>query len=198
MAQDKDGTTASFYCWVFIFLINYFLATFVARGILVPWPGIKPVTPALEAESLNHWSTRAVSIFTNNWEKKRGGCIWCLAHSRSVTDISWMNTWGIWLLGATNTLGLCILEVRYQKLSLNQGSEGHCFWFQASRYSRKDENRTLVAHCFERESGSQGWLHGKDTISLDLGFIYSINWAVLAGTGAWSWPGLTAEDFLNG
>ena len=36
MAQDKDGTTASFYCWVFIFLINYFLATFVARGILVP------------------------------------------------------------------------------------------------------------------------------------------------------------------
>ena len=65
MAQDKDGTAAGFYCWVFFFF-NHFLATFVARGILVPRPGIKPVTPALEAESLNHWSTRAVSIFTNN------------------------------------------------------------------------------------------------------------------------------------
>ena len=31
-----------------------------ACGILVPQPGIEPVPPALEAQSLNHWSTREV------------------------------------------------------------------------------------------------------------------------------------------
>ena len=31
-----------------------------ARGILVPQPGIKPVPPAVEAHSLNHWTTREV------------------------------------------------------------------------------------------------------------------------------------------
>ena len=29
-------------------------------GILVPWPGIKPMSPALGAWSLNHWTTRDV------------------------------------------------------------------------------------------------------------------------------------------
>lgn len=38
-----------------------------------------------------------------------------------------MNTGGIWLLGAKNTLGLWILEMRYQQFSSSQGSEGHCF-----------------------------------------------------------------------
>ena len=32
----------------------------MACGILVPWPGIKPVPPAMEAQSLNHWTTREV------------------------------------------------------------------------------------------------------------------------------------------
>ena len=32
----------------------------VACGILVPWPGIKPVPPTVEAESLNHWIARDV------------------------------------------------------------------------------------------------------------------------------------------
>ena len=31
-----------------------------AYGILVPWPGIKPTPPAVEAQSLNHWTTREV------------------------------------------------------------------------------------------------------------------------------------------
>ena len=30
----------------------------MACGILVPWPGIKPVPPALKAQSLDHWTTR--------------------------------------------------------------------------------------------------------------------------------------------
>ena len=31
-------------------------------GILVPWPGIKPVSSALQIWSLNHWTTREVPI----------------------------------------------------------------------------------------------------------------------------------------
>ena len=34
----------------------------MACGILVPWPGIEPVPPALEAWSLNHWTTREVPV----------------------------------------------------------------------------------------------------------------------------------------
>ena len=33
-----------------------------ACGILVPIPGIKPMSPALEDSSLNHWITREVLI----------------------------------------------------------------------------------------------------------------------------------------
>ena len=29
---------------------------------LVPWPGIRPGSPALGAQSLNHWTTREVSV----------------------------------------------------------------------------------------------------------------------------------------
>ena len=40
--------------------IIFFWPRLVAYGILVPRPGIKPVPPALEAQSLNHWATREV------------------------------------------------------------------------------------------------------------------------------------------
>ena len=45
-------------------LLNIYLFIFilwphcVASGILVPWPGIELESPALEAWSLNHWTTR--------------------------------------------------------------------------------------------------------------------------------------------
>ena len=32
----------------------------VHAGILVPQPGIEPVTPVVEAQSLNHWTAREV------------------------------------------------------------------------------------------------------------------------------------------
>ena len=38
----------------------FFLASRAACGILVPRPGIKPMPPAVEAWSLNHWPTREV------------------------------------------------------------------------------------------------------------------------------------------
>ena len=31
-----------------------------ACGIVVPWPGVEPVPPAVELQSLNHWTTREV------------------------------------------------------------------------------------------------------------------------------------------
>ena len=34
----------------------------VPPGILVPWPGIKPNPPMMEAQSLNHWTIREVPI----------------------------------------------------------------------------------------------------------------------------------------
>ena len=38
----------------------YFWPRHAARGILVPQPGIKPVSPELGAQSLNHWTAREV------------------------------------------------------------------------------------------------------------------------------------------
>ena len=38
----------------------FFLPYHLAYGILVPWPGMEPVCLALEAWSLNHWTTRQV------------------------------------------------------------------------------------------------------------------------------------------
>ena len=34
----------------------------MARGILVPWPGIEPKSPVLEVLSLNHWTTGEVPV----------------------------------------------------------------------------------------------------------------------------------------
>ena len=41
-------------------IFSFFSSHYVACGILVPRPGIKPVPPAVEAESPNHWTTREV------------------------------------------------------------------------------------------------------------------------------------------
>ena len=40
----------------FIYIFHFWLHCATCR-ILVPWPGIKPAPLALEAQSLNHWST---------------------------------------------------------------------------------------------------------------------------------------------
>ena len=32
----------------------------MACGIPVPWSGVEPVLPAVEAQSLNHWTAREV------------------------------------------------------------------------------------------------------------------------------------------
>ena len=46
-----------------------YLAALRQCGVSVPWPGIKPVPPALEAETLNQWTTREVST-TGLWMER--------------------------------------------------------------------------------------------------------------------------------
>ena len=41
-----------------------------ARGILVPRPGIEPEFPAVETQSLNHWTTREVLALTTFYPPK--------------------------------------------------------------------------------------------------------------------------------
>ena len=46
---------------IFLFNFNFnFWLHCAACGILVPQPGIEPVPPALEVQSLNHWTAREV------------------------------------------------------------------------------------------------------------------------------------------
>ena len=51
-------------CFVYLFSVLFcftFWPHHGAGGILVPRPGIKPMSPAFESWSLNHWTTREVS-----------------------------------------------------------------------------------------------------------------------------------------
>ena len=43
-----------------ILALSCFRLCNTACGILVPRPGIKPMPPAVEAQSLNHWTTRGI------------------------------------------------------------------------------------------------------------------------------------------
>ena len=46
---------------LFVCLFNFiFWPYHMACGILIPWPGMEPSPPALEAQSLNQWITREV------------------------------------------------------------------------------------------------------------------------------------------
>ena len=49
----------------------FFLAVHAACGILVPWPGIKPVLPKVKVWSLNQWATKEVygSLFLQPWNE---------------------------------------------------------------------------------------------------------------------------------
>ena len=42
-------------------------------GLLAPQPGIEHVTPALEMQSLNHWTTGEVHLITFKWVKSQAG-----------------------------------------------------------------------------------------------------------------------------
>ena len=47
---------------VFCFLFLIFWPRCAACGILVPWSGLEPASPALGEQSLNHWTDREVPL----------------------------------------------------------------------------------------------------------------------------------------
>ena len=59
-SKAELGITHSLLCVLF-----FFWQSREACGILVPRPGIQPVPPAVEAWSLNHWTTREVPTLSN-------------------------------------------------------------------------------------------------------------------------------------
>ena len=94
-------------CWVLVAECGIFTCSLQTLSCsiwdLVPWPGIKPKSPALEAWSLSHWSTRevpssglliavwaasfSVPLFPHPYDgdSAHGGCEhlgWCLAHKK--------------------------------------------------------------------------------------------------------------------
>ena len=48
---------------MYLSLFFFFWQCCTACGILVPQPGIEPVTLELEVWNLNHWTTREVPVF---------------------------------------------------------------------------------------------------------------------------------------
>ena len=52
-------SSASFSLFIYIYLFIYWLHC-TAYGILIPQPGIEPVSPTVEAWSPNHWTAREV------------------------------------------------------------------------------------------------------------------------------------------
>jgi len=73
---------------VFLFLV--FWPHRVAHRILVPWPGIEPTSPAVEAHSLNSWTMREVpdsflnSLPSTKQEYKTRVCV-LLSNNSKVT-----------------------------------------------------------------------------------------------------------------
>ena len=51
-------------CFKSVTFLKNFWPYCVACGILpgIPWPGIEPAPPTVEAQSLNHWTTREVPV----------------------------------------------------------------------------------------------------------------------------------------
>ena len=61
------------FVFLFLFLWVFFRLCLAACRVLVPWPGIKPVSLAVEVWSPNHWTTREfpVVLFFTKTKKKR-------------------------------------------------------------------------------------------------------------------------------
>ena len=84
---------SSFFFHFFLFFFLFFWLHSTACGILVPWPGIEPLPPAVEAQSLNHWTTGEVPVCRfffddghSNWYEVIPHCSFDLYFSISDVD----------------------------------------------------------------------------------------------------------------
>ena len=59
----------SLFLWFFSITTSDFIffPCLAACGILVPWPGIKPMPPALGAWNFSHWTIREVPVISGFW-----------------------------------------------------------------------------------------------------------------------------------
>ena len=62
ISNPNSPLAKSDFLWVCLIFFFNLLASLLACKILVPQPGIKPVLPALEAWSLNHWTFRGAPV----------------------------------------------------------------------------------------------------------------------------------------
>ena len=113
--------------WVFFFFFLFFCLHWMAYGILVPWPGIEPMPPAVEAWCLNDWTTRDVPDWVFLYPK----CLaQPLAHSRSSINICWIKfscSYGLGLFDDVSARFLGTFEI-YVWLLLGKPLQSH-FWF---------------------------------------------------------------------
>ena len=66
----------------------------MACGILVPQPGIEPVPPAVEAQSLKHWTTREVPrVSLLNCISYLPYKVWYLSAPRSSNFVSYVHVY---------------------------------------------------------------------------------------------------------
>ena len=59
-----------FFCACYLFCFYFCLCQAVHGILVVPCPGIEPVTPAVEVRRLHHWTTREVPPLFSNRETK--------------------------------------------------------------------------------------------------------------------------------
>ena len=66
------------FCSLFFFFFNVLATCHATCGILAPRPGIETAPPALEARSLNHWTTREVLdiCFEHRWDFQKWFRLW--------------------------------------------------------------------------------------------------------------------------
>ena len=71
----------------------------IACGILVPWPGVEPVPPKVEAQRLNHWTAKEVPkylYFWNRFKKKIKGqrfpCV-IICNNNPVPSLQYVLSW---------------------------------------------------------------------------------------------------------
>ena len=80
---------AFFFYFCFNFLKNnFFLAHCRAYGILVPQPEMEPKSPAVEGQSLNHWTTREVPRMCKHTVLKCLPSLWSRPPGSSVSKES--------------------------------------------------------------------------------------------------------------
>ena len=66
----KNASTLFLFSFSFFLFFFFFFATLEGMWILVSWPGVEHILPAVEAWILNHWTTREVLppfLFTFSW-----------------------------------------------------------------------------------------------------------------------------------